>query len=132
PTDIYTLSLHDALPISRSRPSASASSLSPSSTPVEGSSGVEGTLARVVAPKSSTATRSVNVPPTSMPMRYTMSGPLTLTRLAALGTLSRNAGEGGLAPTLPSSPCGGGSGWGLVGEGRTARAGNEPVCDIGG
>ena len=66
--------------------------LSPSRTPIEGSSGVEGTLARVALPKSSTATRSVKVPPTSTPMRYITKQPLT--RLAALGTLSRSAGEG--------------------------------------
>src|SRR6516164_3843440 len=54
----------------RLAPSSSASNCSPSSTPIDGSAGVDGTLARVVLPKSSTATRSVKVPPTSMPMRY--------------------------------------------------------------
>ncbi len=54
-----------------STPSVSASSFSPSSDADRRVSGVEGTLARVAPPKSSTATRSVKVPPTSMPMRYT-------------------------------------------------------------
>src|SRR5690349_9816363 len=54
----------------RSRSSAAASCVRPSMTPIEGSSGVEATLARVARPLRSTATRSVKVPPTSMPIRY--------------------------------------------------------------
>src|SRR5215813_951439 len=42
----------------------------PSITPMDGSSGVEGDLAMATRPSGSTATRSVKVPPTSMPMRY--------------------------------------------------------------
>ena len=64
----------------------------PCDTPTDGSSGVEGTLAKVALPKSSTATRSVKVPPTSMPIRYITEA--ALTRFAALSTLSRSAGEG--------------------------------------
>src|SRR5262245_17637696 len=42
----------------------------PSMTPMEGSSGVEADLAMATRPSESTATRSVKVPATSMPMRY--------------------------------------------------------------
>src|SRR5580704_4492934 len=55
--------------VARSRPSRVASAASPSSTPSDGSSGVDGTFASVAPPSASIATRSVNVPPTSMPMR---------------------------------------------------------------
>jgi hypothetical protein len=41
----------------------------------------------------------------------------SLTRLTAFGTLSRIAGEGGPARSLPSPARGGGLGWGWVGEG---------------
>src|SRR5215472_4936014 len=72
--------------------SVSASSFSPSRTPAEGSSGVDGTFASVARPTSSTETRSVNVPPTSMPMRYIGHAP-----------------SGG----TPSPASGGGPGWGF-------------------
>ncbi len=52
----------------RATPSISASRSSPAITPIEGSSGVDATFAKVDRPASSTATRSVNVPPTSMPI----------------------------------------------------------------
>src|SRR5271155_4091864 len=45
------------------RPSRAASAVSPSSTPSDGSSGIDGTFASVAPPASSIATRSVNVPP---------------------------------------------------------------------
>src|SRR5476651_677497 len=54
----------------RSSLSASARLVRPAITPIEGSAGVDSVLARVARPFSSTATRSVKVPPTSMPMRY--------------------------------------------------------------
>src|SRR5439155_12263970 len=54
----------------RSRPIVSASNCSPSRTPTDGSDGVDGTLVRLALPAPSTATRSVKVPPTSIPMRY--------------------------------------------------------------
>ena len=38
-------------------------------TPSDGSAGVEAALASVTLPSSPTATRSVKVPPTSMPIR---------------------------------------------------------------
>lgn len=42
----------------------------PASTPIDGSAGVEGVLARQVSPVSSSIiSRSVNVPPTSTPSR---------------------------------------------------------------
>jgi hypothetical protein len=44
-------------------------SASPSIRPTDGSDGVEAHLAMATEPRSSTATRSVKVPPTSMPMR---------------------------------------------------------------
>jgi hypothetical protein len=57
---------------------------------------------------------------------------LALTRLAALGTLSRTAGEEGPAPTPPSPARGGGLGWGVVGEGRAAAvAGLLMTCAPG-
>ena len=43
------------------------------SRPIDGSAGVDGALASVTRPASSTATRSVKVPPTSMPIRYNAS-----------------------------------------------------------
>src|SRR5438445_2749818 len=55
----------------RSRPTSPARRPSPSMIPRDGSSGVEADLARATRPASSTETRSVNVPPTSMPIRYT-------------------------------------------------------------
>src|SRR5438105_12042996 len=55
----------------RSRPTSPARRPSPSMIPRDGSSGVEADLARATRPVSSTETRSVNVPPTSMPIRYT-------------------------------------------------------------
>src|SRR5215813_1545493 len=51
-------------------PSSRARSAMPSITPMDGSSGVEADLAMATRPSGSTATRSVKVPPTSMPMRY--------------------------------------------------------------
>src|SRR5262245_20872622 len=60
----------------RSMPRATANRSSPSITPSDWSSGVEGTLAIVTRPCASTDTRSVKVPPTSMPMRNTMLAPL--------------------------------------------------------
>src|SRR5215510_1230032 len=51
-------------------PRSRASSAMPSITPMEGSPGVEADLAMATRPSESTATRSVKVPPTSMPMRY--------------------------------------------------------------
>ncbi len=48
----------------------------PSTTPRAGSSGVEGTLSTVIRPdSSSTRIRSVNVPPTSTPMRFILCLP---------------------------------------------------------
>jgi hypothetical protein len=42
----------------------------PASTPIDGSAGVDGVLARQVSPVSSSSiSRSVNVPPTSTPSR---------------------------------------------------------------
>src|SRR5262245_61978502 len=55
----------------RSSETSAASKSSPSITPIEGSEGVEADFANVTCPSSSTATRSVNVPPTSIPMRNT-------------------------------------------------------------
>src|SRR3990172_2326686 len=55
----------------RSLASSTARRPRPSMTPMDGSSGVEADLAIVTRPSRSTATRSVNVPPTSIPMRYT-------------------------------------------------------------
>src|SRR6516162_6833587 len=72
-------------------PSTSASSFSPPMTPSEGSFGAEGTLAKLVLPESSTATRSVNVPPTSTPMRYIWSAPAD--------SLPRERGRGHLLPS---------------------------------
>src|SRR6185312_6868423 len=47
----------------------------PTSTPTDWSAGVDGVLARWVAPVSSSMSkRSVNVPPTSTPSRYVMTG----------------------------------------------------------
>ena len=68
--------VHDALGLARaarrsSTPSASARRSRPSMTPSDWSAGVEGALASVTRPAASTATRSVKVPPTSMPIRYT-------------------------------------------------------------
>ncbi len=54
----------------RVSPSLPASSSSPLSTPMDWSCGVDGDFANEVAPCSSMATRSVKVPPTSMPMVY--------------------------------------------------------------
>src|SRR5439155_15367355 len=72
PGTIRSVSLRRPL---RSRSSSSARSPSPSMTPTDGSAGVEADLARTTRPASSTATRSVKVPPTSTPIRYT-SAPL--------------------------------------------------------
>src|SRR5262245_10216304 len=60
---------------SRSRPSSEASRRSPSITPSDGSDGVEAAFARATRPESSTATTSVNVPPTSIPMRSILAAP---------------------------------------------------------
>ncbi len=62
-------------PISAGSTPASAQTLSmPASTPTDWSAGVEGVLARWVAPVSSSMSkRSVNVPPTSTPSRYVMA-----------------------------------------------------------
>ena len=71
----------------------------PAITPIEGSSGVDATFTNVGWPVSSTATTSVNVPPTSMPIfsiDVTTPSP-TLPRCAGKGavhSLSRAAGEG--------------------------------------
>src|SRR5262245_49200162 len=58
-----------------SRPSASASATTPSITPMDGSAGVDAAFAMVTRPASSTATASVKVPPTSIPIRYTSALP---------------------------------------------------------
>src|ERR1700722_982553 len=50
-------------------PNILANCSSPAITPTDGSSGVEAIFASVEIPSPSTATRSVKVPPTSMPMR---------------------------------------------------------------
>src|SRR2546427_288921 len=63
---------------------------SPSSTAVEGSSGVEGVLVAKTSPvAASTATTSVNVPPVSIPMRSPAGA-------SAFGLMARapNAGSG--------------------------------------
>ena len=58
--------------VATSSPIAPASRSSPSSTPTDWSAGVEGALAIRVSPSRSTATRSVKVPPMSMPIRYSV------------------------------------------------------------
>src|SRR5688572_10174486 len=51
----------------------SSRSAMPRSIAVDGSSGVEGTLWKATRPScSSSSVKSVNVPPTSIPMRYTL------------------------------------------------------------
>src|SRR5215468_257844 len=76
----------------------------PSITPMEGSSGVEADLAMVTRPSASTATRSVKVPPTSMPMRY-MSAASARATAGAVAVLSGDEAvlqiggpRGGIAP----------------------------------
>ena len=55
-----------------STPALAQRRVMPSTTPRAGSSGVDGTLSTVILPaSSSTRMRSVNVPPTSTPMRFT-------------------------------------------------------------
>src|SRR5215813_5457487 len=76
----------------------------PSITPMEGSSGVEADLAMATRPSESTATRSVNVPPTSMPMRYMSAASPRATRpgVAVLpgdeAILQIGGARGGIAP----------------------------------
>src|SRR6266700_7161327 len=60
--------------VARSRPSVSASSVRPSMTPSEGSAGVDALFAMTTRPSPSTAATSVNVPPTSIPILYTVEG----------------------------------------------------------
>src|SRR5258705_7027925 len=64
-----TISPVSASSAARSVPSSAASRTRPSMTPMDGSAGVEADLARLTRPASSTPTRSVKVPPTSMPTR---------------------------------------------------------------
>src|SRR5262252_3307799 len=85
-------------------PRSRASSAMPSITPMEGSSGVEADLAMVTRPSASTATRSVKVPPTSMPMRY-MSAASARATAGAVAVLSGDEAvlqiggpRGGIAP----------------------------------
>src|SRR4030095_9634062 len=56
--------------VSRERPSSAASAPSPSTRPAEVSSGVDALFAITTCPLASTAATSVNVPPTSIPIRY--------------------------------------------------------------
>ena len=79
--------VHDALRVApaircAARPSLRASSSRPASTPIDWSCGVDGDLAKTSFPCASMATRSVNVPPTSMPMVYVATSALrsTVTR----------------------------------------------------
>src|SRR5262249_19962437 len=58
----------------RSSESSLASRSRPSMTPSDGSTGVDADLASVTRPASSTATRSVKVPPTSIPTRNMSAG----------------------------------------------------------
>ncbi len=67
-----------------SMPSSAARSPRPSITPIEGSSGVEVDFAITTRPSGATATRSVKVPPTSMPIRYTSASPALLGARAVL------------------------------------------------
>ncbi len=53
-----------------SMPARSASTSIPSIVPIEGSWFVDGVLCTVTVPSSSHRTRSVNVPPTSTPIRF--------------------------------------------------------------
>ena len=52
-----------------SNPSASARSAMPRMTPSDWSAGVEAVLVKVMEPSGLASTKSVKVPPTSMPMR---------------------------------------------------------------
>src|SRR5690348_13341273 len=85
-------------------PSSRASSTIPSITPMDGSSGVEADLAIATRPSGSTATRSVKVPPTSMPMRYmsAASARATARAVAVLAgdeaVLEIGGARGGVAP----------------------------------
>src|SRR5215472_9608862 len=75
----------------RSIASSPASSSRPDMTPSEGSAGVEADLASVTRPASCTATRSVNVPPTSMPMRNTSASPTPARRRTTTVRLAHEA-----------------------------------------
>src|SRR5688572_30794948 len=73
---------------SRSVPHSAASSPSPSSRPSDWSCGVEAHLAMTTRPVSSTAARSVNVPPTSIPIRHiSLIEPLGVALVDVLGQL---------------------------------------------
>src|SRR5262249_5010310 len=78
----WTISSVSARNRVRSSDTSAASKSSPSITPIDGSEGVEADFASVTRPWSSTATRSVNVPPTSIPMRNTSA---TLSRARGAG-----------------------------------------------
>src|SRR5215468_7947101 len=89
-------------PVSAPRPRASRAM--PSITPMEGSSGVEADLAMATRPSESTATRSVKVPPTSMPMRYMSAASTQATRRAVAilpgdeAVLQIGSARSGIAP----------------------------------
>src|SRR5262245_23821796 len=93
-------------------PSSRASSAMPSITPMDGSSGVEADLAMATRPSGSTATRSVKVPPTSMPRRYMSAAPARATAPAVAVLAGDEAvfqiggARGGIAPRrlAPAAP----------------------------
>src|SRR5262249_45165782 len=63
-------------------PVCGSSAAMPFSTPAAGAAGVVGTLHDHVAPEGSHATRSVNVPPTSIPMRTPLRCSIVMTATA--------------------------------------------------
>src|SRR5438552_6240992 len=92
-------------------PSSAARRSRPSMTPMDGSSGVEVDLAIVTRPSWSTATRSVKVPPTSIPMRYISAAPSLRAAqpvppsdeaVLAIGGASVSPALGGFAPAAAS------------------------------
>src|ERR1051326_2541344 len=88
----WTMRSVRASSVARSRPSVLARSVRPSINPSEGSAGVEALFAMTTRPDSSTAARSVNVPPTSMPMRN-RGGVLRVQRALELPQAARQHDE---------------------------------------
>ena len=73
-------------------------------TPSDWSAGVEGALAIVTAPCASTQTRSVNVPPTSMPIRSTAQRPSAETKPSVLSPARSSAVRCFGSPQPPPPP----------------------------